>query len=140
MYLIEGVKLNKIVLLYKNTKAEILLDKGDAEGALKIVNNALNISPKNFPLSVLKAKILSYKKELFAAEEIIRDQLLRRNTDPYLWLYLSEIQRDSKNVVGYHRSRAEYFLLLGVLLIPSPPLPPVFCIFTIYISYAIIHA
>ena len=100
-------------LILQNTKAEILLDKGDAEEALKIVNNALNISPKNFPLSVLKAKILSYKKELFAAEEIIRDQLLRRNTDPYLWLYLSEIQRDSKNVVGYHRSRAEYFLLLG---------------------------
>ena len=100
-------------LILQNTKAEILLDKGDAEGALKIVNNALNISTKNFPLSVLKAKILSYKKELFAAEEIIRDQLLRRNTDPYLWLYLSEIQRDSKNVVGYHRSRAEYFLLLG---------------------------
>jgi len=90
-----------------------LLDDGKAEKALKIVNDALIISPKNFPLSVLKAKILSYKKELFAAEELIRDQLLRRNSDPYLWLYLSEIQRDSKNVIGYHRSRAEYFLLLG---------------------------
>jgi predicted Zn-dependent protease len=100
-------------LILQNTKAEILLDDGKAEKALKIVNDALIISPKNFPLSVLKAKILSYKKELFAAEELIRDQLLRRNSDPYLWLYLSEIQRDSKNVIGYHRSRAEYFLLLG---------------------------
>ena len=26
---------------------------------------------------------------------------------------LSEIQRSSKNIVGYHQSRAEYFLLLG---------------------------
>ena len=77
------------------------------------VNKSLNISPKNYPLSVLKAKILAYKKQLFAAEELIRDQLLRRNTDPYLWLYLSEIQRGSKNVVGYHQSRAEYYLLLG---------------------------
>ena len=26
---------------------------------------------------------------------------------------MSEIQRSSKNIVGYHQSRAEYFLLLG---------------------------
>ena len=26
---------------------------------------------------------------------------------------LSDIQRSSKNIIGYHQSRAEYFLLLG---------------------------
>jgi predicted Zn-dependent protease len=26
---------------------------------------------------------------------------------------LSEIQRNSRNIIGYHQSRAEYFLLLG---------------------------
>ena len=52
-------------------------------------------------------------KEYFESEEIIRDQLLRKNDDPELWLLLSEIQRNSKNIIGYHQSRAEYFLLLG---------------------------
>jgi predicted Zn-dependent protease len=47
-----------------------------------------------------------------SSEEIIRDQLLRRNDDPQLWLLLSEIQRSSKNIVGYHQSRAEYFFCL----------------------------
>ena len=100
-------------LILHNTKAEILLDEGKSKDALEVVNTFLNISPKNYPLSVLKAKILAYDKKLFAAEELIRDQLLRRNNDPYLWLYLSEVQRDSKNVVGYHQSRAEFYLLLG---------------------------
>ena len=100
-------------LILNNTKAEILLDEGKSQDALRLVNAFLNISPKNYPLSVLKAKILAYEKKLFAAEELIRDQLLRRNNDPYLWLYLSEVQRDSKNVIGYHQSRAEYYLLLG---------------------------
>ena len=27
--------------------------------------------------------------------------------------FLSEIQRSSKNIIGYHQSRAEYFILLG---------------------------
>ena len=100
-------------LILHNTKAEILLDQGESKDALEVVNTFLNISPKNYPLSVLKAKTLAYDKKLFAAEELIRDQLLRRNNDPYLWLYLSEVQRDSKNVVGYHQSRAEFYLLLG---------------------------
>jgi len=51
--------------------------------------------------------------QYFQSEEIIRDQLLRKNNNPELWLLLSEIQRASKNIVGYHQSRAEYFLLLG---------------------------
>jgi predicted Zn-dependent protease len=49
----------------------------------------------------------------FESEEIIRDQLLRKNDDPELWLLLSEIQRNSQNIIGYHQSRAEYFILLG---------------------------
>ena len=49
----------------------------------------------------------------FESEEIIRDQLLRRNDNPDLWMFLSEIQRSSKNIIGYHQSRAEYYILLG---------------------------
>ena len=53
------------------------------------------------------------RERYFESEEIIRDQLLRKNDDPELWLLLSEIQRNSQNIIGYHQSRAEYFLLLG---------------------------
>ena len=52
-------------------------------------------------------------KSYFESEEIIRDQLLRKNDDPELWLLLSEIQKNSQNILGYHQSRAEYLLLLG---------------------------
>ena len=73
----------------------------------------LEISPKNYPLSISKSKLLLAMKSYFESEEIIRDQLLRKNDDPELWLLLSEIQRNSQNILGYHQSRAEYFLLLG---------------------------
>ena len=52
-------------------------------------------------------------ERFFEAEELLRDQILKRNDDPYLWLLLSEVQRDGKNVVGYYQSRAEYHVLLG---------------------------
>ena len=100
--------------LFLNTsKVEILTEANQYEAALNLSNKFLEISPKNFPLSVAKSKLLLQMKRYFESEEIIRDQILRRNDNPELWFMLSEIQRSSKNIVGYHQSRAEYFLLLG---------------------------
>ena len=100
--------------LFLNTsKAEILMNFGQYDEALELTNSFLEISPKNFPLSVLKSKILMLLERHFESEEIIRDQLLRKNNNPELWQLLSEIQRDGKNIVGYHQSKAEYYILLG---------------------------
>ena len=100
--------------LFLNTsKVEILTEGKNYKDALFVANTFLEIAPKNYPLTIAKSKLLLEMGEYFESEEIIRDQLLRRNEDPQLWLLLSEIQRNSKNIIGYHQSRAEYFLLLG---------------------------
>ena len=100
--------------LFLNTsKVEILKEAKQYDEALLLANKFLEISPKNFPLSITKSKLLLEMGLFFKSEEIVRDQILRRNSDPDLWLLLSEIQRTSKNIIGYHQSRAEYFVLLG---------------------------
>jgi predicted Zn-dependent protease len=100
--------------LFLNTsKIEILMKAKKYSQALKLANEFLKISPKNYPLTIYKSKVLLEMSRFFESEEIIRDLLIRRNEDPQLWLMLSDIQRSSKNIVGYHQSRAEYFLLLG---------------------------
>ena len=63
--------------------------------------------------SIMKAKILSSKKEFIKSEEILRDLLISKNRDPGLWMQLSEVQRAGKNIVGYHLSRGEYYTLIG---------------------------
>ena len=111
--------INKLITVYpknlilNNTKVDFLFESGEYEDALVHVNKFLEISPRNYPLSISKSKILLSMERYFESEEIIRDQLLRKNNNPDLWLLLSEIQRSSKNIIGYHQSRAEYFLLLG---------------------------
>ena len=100
--------------LFLNTsKVEILMKAKNYNQALKLANEFLEISPKNYPLTINKSKVLLEMNRFFESEEIIRDLLIKRNEDHQLWLLLSEIQRSSKNIVGYHQSRAEYFLLLG---------------------------
>ncbi len=111
--------INKLITVYpknlilNNTKVDFLFESGKYKDALVHVNKFLEISPRNYPLSISKSKILLSMERYFESEEIIRDQLLRKNNNPDLWLLLSEIQRSSKNIIGYHQSRAEYFLLLG---------------------------
>jgi len=113
------IQVNKLLALYpKNlilntSKIEILRESQKFDEALMLVNNQLEVSPKNFPLTIEKAKILRGLRKTIAAEEVLRDTLLRRNSDPNLWFLLSEIQKENLNVGGYHQSRAEYFILLG---------------------------
>ena len=95
------------------TKSEILFHDQRLDHALKNINKVLNISPRNYPASIIKSKILSAKKETIQAEEILRDLLITKNNDPSLWLQLSEVQRAGKNIIGYHLSRGEYLMLLG---------------------------
>ena len=59
--------------------------------------------------------MLSAQQKTIQAEEILRELLISKNNDPHLWMLLSEIQRAGKNIVGYHLSRGEYYLLLGDL-------------------------
>ena len=100
-------------LILNTSKIEILRESKEYDRALLQVNKQLEVSPKNFPLTIEKTKILRGLRKTIAAEEILRDTLLRRNSDPSLWFLLSEIQKDNLNVAGYHQSRAEYFILLG---------------------------
>ena len=112
-------KMNEILkkfpknLILNTTKSEILLSGQRLSDAQKNIEQVLNISPGNYPASIMKAKILSSKKEFIKAEEILRDLLISKNRDPGLWMQLSEVQRAGKNIVGYHLSRGEYYTLIG---------------------------
>ena len=100
-------------LILNTTKSEILLSGQRLSDAQKNIEQVLNISPGNYPASIMKAKILSSKKQFIKAEEILRDLLISKNRDPGLWMQLSEVQRAGKNIVGYHLSRGEYYTLIG---------------------------
>jgi|TARA_B100001093_G_scaffold238284_1_gene228295 predicted Zn-dependent protease len=100
-------------LFLSTSKIEILTKAEEFNKALNIADTMLKISPNNYPLSVSKAKLFLEMKNFQESEKIIRNQLIRRNDDPQLWLLLSQIQRGGRNIIGYHQSRAEYYLLLG---------------------------
>ena len=102
-------------LILNITKAEIFLAKQDLINANQQIEKVLKISPGNYPASIIKSNILGAQQKTIQAEEIVRELLITKNNDPHLWMLLSEIQRSGKNILGYHLSRGEYYLLLGDL-------------------------
>jgi len=53
--------------------------------------------------------------EAYRAEEVLLAQSQRQPHDPNLWYLLAEVQGLSGNIIGLHRSRAEYFIRVGNL-------------------------
>ena len=102
-------------LILNITKSEIYLANQDFDQAGQQIDKVLNISPGNYPASIIKSNVLSGQQRTIEAEEILRELLITKNNDPHLWKLLSEIQRTGKNIVGYHLSRGEYYLLIGDL-------------------------
>jgi predicted Zn-dependent protease len=75
----------------------------------------LEISPGNHPLTMGYANALMKNQQPHIAEEVLVTQSKVRSNDPGLWYLLAEVQGLSGNIVGLHQSRAEYFILNGIL-------------------------
>jgi predicted Zn-dependent protease len=61
------------------------------------------------------ARALLKNEQPHIAEQVLAEQSKQRPDDPYLWYLLAEVQGLAGNIVGLHQSRAEYFILNGVL-------------------------
>ena len=85
---------------------------GEAAGKLA---SQLELYPQNHPLTMAYANALMKGQQPHIAEEVLLAQSKVRPNDPGLWYLLAEVQGLSGNIIGLHRSRAEYFILNGIL-------------------------
>ena len=102
-------------LEYLIADAEIDMLRAQPEKAVDKLLRQLNLSPGNHPLTMTYANALMKNQEPHIAEEVLVAQGKRRPTDPGLWYLLAEVQGLSGNIIGLHQSRAEYFILNGIL-------------------------
>ncbi|MEP5567055.1 MAG: M48 family metalloprotease [Halioglobus sp.] len=102
-------------LEYLIADAEIDMLRGQPEKAVDKLLRQLNLSPGNHPLTMTYANALMKNQEPHIAEEVLVAQSKRRPKDPGLWYLLAEVQGLSGNIIGLHQSRAEYFILNGIL-------------------------
>ncbi|MFV0277620.1 MAG: M48 family metalloprotease [Parahaliea sp.] len=102
-------------LEYIIADAEIDIARNEPEKAVAKLAQRLKRTPGNHPLTMTYARALMRDQQAHVAEEVLVEQSKRKPNDPGLWYLLAEVQGLSGNIVGLHQSRAEYFILNGVL-------------------------
>ncbi|TGN41480.1 M48 family metalloprotease [Marinobacter confluentis] len=102
-------------ITYMVTLAEALMDQENFDEARQLMQSALERNPGNYPITDTLARI---EIESGNAERAV-DHLNRLTREfpnrEYLWLELAEAEGMARNIVGVHRARAEYNILIGDL-------------------------
>jgi predicted Zn-dependent protease len=104
---------DRIEYILADTDIDIL--RNQPGKAVDKLASRLKLSPGNHPLTMAYANALMKNQQPHIAEEVLVAQSKRRANDPGLWYLLAEVQGLSGNIVGLHQSRAEYFILNGIL-------------------------
>jgi beta-barrel assembly-enhancing protease len=104
---------NRIEFVVADAEIDMALNKPDK--AAKQLQASLAVAPGNHPLTMTYARALMLGQQAHIAEEVLVAQSKVRGDDPGLWYLLAEVQGLSGNIAGLHQSRAEYFILNGVL-------------------------
>jgi len=100
---------------YVIADADIDLARGNTSRAVATLERRLDLSPGNHPLTMSYANALHQAGSPHLAEAVLIEQSRRVSNDPGLWYLLAEVQGLAGNIVGLHRSRAEYFILINAL-------------------------
>jgi len=100
-------------ITYVATRADIMIDAGEAQAALDYLQRHLTINPGNHPLTMASAKAHIALKNYSAAVAILERHAVARPEDHDLWYLIAETQGQAGDISKVHQARAEYFILVG---------------------------
>ncbi|GGY85260.1 putative beta-barrel assembly-enhancing protease [Marinobacter zhanjiangensis] len=102
-------------ITYQVTLAETLQAQGKLEQARELMQKALRRNPGNYPITDRLAHIETQAGNGSQAADYLRTLTREHPHREELWLRLAEAEGMARNIVGVHRARAEYDLLMGDL-------------------------
>ena len=100
-------------LIFQTNILEIHLAEGNSLEAISVGEKLLSVNSNNFSISYYLAKAYILDNNPEKAEEILINLSKENPKDPSVWYELAEAQGLAGNIIGLHRSRAEYFILTG---------------------------
>ncbi len=100
-------------ITFQVTLAEVLSDQERYDEARALLKQALARNPGNYPITWALAGIEIADGNGAAAASYLKDLARQRPTGDQIWLRLAEAEGMARNIVGVHRARAEYEVLMG---------------------------
>ena len=109
----ELVKENPTNLIFQTNILEIYLAEENSPEAISLGEELLKVHTDNYFISYYLSKAYILNGDPDKAEEVLINLSKINPEDPFVWYELAEAQGLSGNIIGLHRSRAEYFVLTG---------------------------
>ena len=109
----ELIKENPTNLIFQTNILEIHLAEENSLEAISLGKDLLKIHTNNYFISYYLSKAYILNGDPDKAEELLINLSKTNPEDPFVWYELAEAQGLSGNIIGLHRSRAEYFVLTG---------------------------
>ncbi len=100
-------------LIIKTTIAEVYTESGNVRKSKDYTNRLLAVSLGNYPLSYNLANAYILEEDFISAEQILEDIKFYRPVDINLLRDLSEVQKRSNNLLGYHLTNSEFLFYSG---------------------------
>jgi len=102
-------------ITYQVTLAEALIEQENLDEARKLLSKALSRNPGNYPITDMLAQLETAAGNGEKAADYLHRLTREMPKKEYLWLRLAEAEGLARNIVGVHRARAEYDILMGDL-------------------------
>ncbi|MDX1754855.1 MAG: M48 family metalloprotease [Marinobacter sp.] len=102
-------------ITFQVTLAQALLKTGQPQEANALMQQALKRNPDNYPITDMLAQTELASGDANAAAAALKTLTRQFPEREQLWLRLAEAEGQARNIVGVHRARAEYEILMGDL-------------------------
>nr|WP_157132762.1 M48 family metalloprotease [Marinobacter algicola] len=102
-------------ITYQVTLAEALIEQDKLNEARSLLSEALSRNPGNYPITDMLARLETAAGNGERAAEYLLRLTRELPKKEHLWLRLAEAEGLARNIVGVHRARAEYDILMGDL-------------------------
>ena len=99
--------------LYKLAELDLLMAENNYEEATRLARKQLLFHPNDHALKTKLATIYTKAEKFQLANQQLTELSRQRPTDPQIWYQLAEVRGLAGDIVGLHRARAEFFILVG---------------------------
>lgn len=100
-------------IIYSLLDIQIDAEAGDEGSAERRLRDLYSLNPNNYGISMALAELLQKNNKHKDAATVLTRLAEQRPSQSNIWYHLAEAQGKSGDILGLHRSRAEFFLLNG---------------------------
>lgn len=98
---------------YIIAEAQMEIAAGNGKSALKIYNDAFNLNPRNYPLTILYSTEMLHQGQAAAARQLLQEYLRYRAPKPLVYKLLAQAENDAGSLIESQQALAEFEYLNG---------------------------